>query len=198
MDTNERLRSGSRPSSQRARWLLIGSIILAAGLLGYWYSVRGGSEDPWNNQAIQARFASLVVQRPETAAQPQDENADADDEKPQTDVHVILHYVLVNNTSKPYSMPPPAKGSLMKNLIEQGPREVDTVVWDGGVIPAGKTGDVEFDVTLDLKTEDLSGEELQSHQDLVAFCNRRFKQIRDFVFYDYAHQYAINLPGGWD
>lgn len=195
MESAERQRLEARPSHRR-QWLITGALVLTAGLL--WYAFRPSGEAPWNNQMIQAQFADLVIQRPEAHEQPGNAPADPSVKPPQTDVHVVLKYVLANHTRKPYRLPPPSHGSLMKNLEHRGLQDMDTVVWDGPVIPAGKTATVEFDLTLYAETEDLSGEHLQAQQNLVAFCNRRLKPIQSLVFFDYTNRYAIDLPRGWD
>jgi len=195
MEAAERHRLESRPS-HRGRWFIIGAVIVAAALL--WYAFRPSGDVPWNNQMIQAQFADLVIQRPEAHEEAGNVVADSGVKAPQTDVHVVLKYVLANHTGKPYRLPPPSHGSLMKSLEHRGLQDVDTVVWDGPLIPAGKTASVEFDLTLYPETEDLSGEHLQAKQNLVAFCNRRLKPIQSLVFFDYAHRYAIDLPRGWD
>lgn len=191
MQASERHRPESPSSSYRGRWFVVAALILAAAL--FWYAFHPSRQDPWNNQAIQAKFADLVIQRPQTDPP----TADSDAEKLQADVHVVLRYVLTNHSGKPYRMPPPSHGALMKNLSRLGLQEVDSVVWESPVIPAGKTASVQFDLTLSPESEDLSGDELQAHQNLVAFCNRRLKEIRGLVFFDYSHRYAIDLPRGW-
>lgn len=171
-------------------WILVS--LLAVGAL--WYALRPVPDKPWDNRAVEAHFADLVIQRPQTEA----EMAESDVQKPQRDVHIVLHYVLTNHTRKPYRIPPPALGALMKNLPHAGLREVDSVVWESPVIAAGKSAKVEFDLAFDPSAPGDDTEEVARPDQLDAFCNRQLNPIQSLVFFDYANRFAIDLPRGWN
>lgn len=172
-------------------WFLAAASLLVLGLL--WYALRPSGDRPWDNKAVQAQFSDLVVQRPQTEA----EMPESDVQKPQRDIHIVLHYVVTNHTRKPYRIPPPSLGALMKNVPHRGLTEVDSVVWESPVIPAGKSAKVEFDLAFDPSVHADDPEELARPDHLDAFSNRELSRIQGLVFFDYANRYAIDLPRGW-
>jgi hypothetical protein len=186
---------GQRSSPQKTRpstlWFAAIALLLAGAL---WYAFHPLHDKPWNNQAVEAHFSDLIIQRPQTEA----EMPESDVQKPQRDVHIVLHYVLTNHTGKPYRIPPPSLGALMKNVTHTGLSEMDSVVWESPVIAAGKTAKVEFDLAFDPSAPGEDPEEIAKPEQLQAFCNRQLNPIQGLVFFDYANRYAIDLPRGWD
>ena len=173
-------------------WLVVVAPLLVVGLV--WYALRPSGDQPWNNQAVQAQFSDVVVQRPQTEAEMPESNVD----KPQRDIHIILHYVVTNHTRKPYRIPPPSQGALMKNIPHRGLAEVDSVIWESPVIQAGKSAKVEFDLAFDTSAHADDPEELAKPEHLDEFSSRELSRIQGLVFFDYANRYAIDLPRGWN
>lgn len=163
---------------------LLGCLLLGVVL---WLVLRSPAELPWDNQAITARFQDLTIQQP------------APDLQKPGDVHVILSYALTNLTGHDYRIPAPSLGVLMKHLPEGGLQEVDSVSWDSqALIPARKTANVQFDVTIPAPSNDAGPEPEHPQQDLGTLGSERLRGIRGLVFFDYGRHYSIELPRGWD
>ena len=111
-------------------WLVAGVVVVAAALV--WIVVDRQREQPWNGQAVTARFVDMTVARGET------------------DVHLVLSYALTNQTGHTYRMPKPAYGELMRRLPDGTMKEVDSVEWDQSTtVPSPGMAEVQFDVALD-------------------------------------------------
>lgn len=170
----------------RMRWVLAcGLVVLGVAL---WLVLRPSGDAPWNDRAIAADFQTLTIQK-----------AEAPVEAGQTpgDVHVIFRYRLRNLTNKPYQVPEPRHGVLMKSVTGGGWQEVDSVLWDQHLtIPARNAADVEFDMAIP-STDPGAPEDLPQQKDLAAAGMERLHTIGELAFFDYAHRYVIHLPKGW-
>jgi hypothetical protein len=157
---------------------------VALGAVG-WAAWRQWEDGRWDNRAIAAQFRDVTVQR-----------------QNEKDVHLLLHYALTNATHRSYRLAGPPLGVLMQrvrpgDLKEGDLKEMDSVIWDPIAIPAGKTVNAEFDVTL-LSVENLiSPEAIHSEKDLQAFAGHELSRMDGLVFFDYGNRYWIDLPKGW-
>ena len=111
-----------------------------------WAAWRQWEDGRWDNRAIAAQFRDVTVQR-----------------QNEKDVHLLLHYALTNATHRSYRLAGPPLGVLMQRVrqgeLKEGElKEMDSVIWDPIAIPAGKTVNAEFDVTL-LSVENLTNPE---------------------------------------
>jgi hypothetical protein len=173
----------------RSVWLdcSLGAALVVLGLLT-WLALRPSGEAPWNDKAIAAEFQTLTIQKPV-----------APDEAGQTpgDVHVLIRYRLRNSTAHEYRVPEPRHGVLMKSVTGAGWQEVDSVLWDNHLsVPARKTADVEFDMSIP-STDPGAPEELRQQKDLAAAGMAKLRSIEGLAFFDYEHHYVIHLPRGW-
>lgn len=161
------------------KWMTVATAAVLC-LVG-WAAWRHWEDGRWDNQAIAARFIDLTVQR-------QNEN---------NDVHVLLHYALTNATHAAYQLAPPKLGVLMRRVPTGDLEEMDSVVWEPVAIPAGKTVNAEFDVTLPADQDQLSAKVTQTDEDLKVFAGHELDRMRGLVFWDYGKRYWIDLPRGW-
>lgn len=159
--------------------LIAAGAVVAVALI--WFIVHRAGMQPWNSQAITARFVDMTVARD------------------QTDVHLVLKYALTNQTGHTYRMPQPTYGELMRRLPDGTMKEVDSVEWDQGTtVPAPGMAEVQFDVAMDPLQYHIDLDDLAQHDKLVAFEKQRLQEMRGLVFVDYTHHYRIELPRGWD
>ncbi|MFP5230079.1 MAG: hypothetical protein ACLGXA_20875 [Acidobacteriota bacterium] len=145
-----------------------------------WMAWRHWEDGRWDNQAIAAQFKDFTVQR-----------------QNERDVHLLLRYRLTNATRTPYQLAPPQHGVLMRRVPEGDLEEIDSVVWEPIVIPAGKTADAEFDVTLPSAQDAAGTTPAPDDQDLKDFANHELAHMQGLVFFDYGKRYWIDLPKGW-
>lgn len=175
---------GWRPT--RIEWLLGGALLVLG--LALWLGLRNSGDAPWDDKAIAADFQTLTIQKPDGPA-----------EAGQTpgDVHLIFRYRLRNLTNKPYQVPEPKVGVLMKSVTGGGWQEVDSVLWDNHLtIPARKAAEVEFDMAIP-STDPGAPEEPKDQKELAAAGTQRLHQMGDLAFFDYQRRYVIHLPKGW-
>jgi hypothetical protein len=160
------------------------SVLLAAGMVVgvalIWFIVHREREQPWNGQAITARFVDISMA------------------KGKTDVHLVLKYALTNGSGHTYRMPKPTYGELMRRLPDGTMKEVDSVEWDQGTtVPAPGMAEVQLDIALDPLHYHIDMEDLEKHDQLVEFEKERLSEMRGLVLLDYTHHYRIELPRGW-
>jgi ABC-type nickel/cobalt efflux system permease component RcnA len=176
-----RSQSAAEPDQpRRSRWWIAAAAALVLLAIAGWSIWRHEQDYRWDTQAIAAQFRDVTVQR--------------QDEK---DVHLLLHYALTNSTHHNYRLASPPLGVLMQRRPEGALKEMDSVIWDSIVIPAGKTVIAEFDVSLQAVQDLASPEEIHSAHDLQAFAGHELSGIRGLVFWDYGNRYWIELPRGW-
>jgi hypothetical protein len=168
-----------RSEHRKLRDGLVGAGILV-GIVLIWVIVHQQREQPWNSQAITARFVDMSVARG------------------QTDVHLVLRYELTNQTGDQYRMPKPTYGELMRRLPDGTMKEVDSVEWDEATpVPSRKSAEEQFDVTLDPLQYKIDLDDLKTQDELAEFEKERLEEMRGLVFLDYVHHYRIELPRGW-
>jgi hypothetical protein len=170
----------TRSQNREMRNFLVGiSVVVVLALI--WWIVHRKRDEPWNDQAITARFVEMTVA------------------KGHSDVHLVLKYDLTNQSGHTYRMPQPAYGELMRRLPDGTMKEVDSVEWDEGTtVPAPGMAEVQLDIALDPLNYHIDMEDLEKHAQLVEFEKERLQEMRGLVFLDYTHHYRIELPRGWD
>lgn len=172
-------KGGQGGASRRMKgWMAVATVVLLS-VVG-WAAWRYWQDGPWNNRAISAEFRDMIVQR-----------------QNDKDVHLLLHYKLRNATHKDYRLASPQLGVLMWRAAEGEMQEIDSVVWEPVAIPAGKTVEAEFDVTL-ASAEDWTRED-SNHSDgeLKELADQELSRMEGLVFFDYGKRYWIDLPRGW-
>ena len=181
MPMNRSTHSSADPRPpHNARWWIVAAASLALLVAVGWSVWRHEQDYRWDTRAIAAEFRDVTIQR-----------------QNEKDVHLLLHYALTNSTRHSYRLASPPLGVLMLRPPEGELREMDSVIWDSIVIPAGKTAIAEFDVTLQTVQDLARPEEIHSAQDLQAFAGHELSGMRGLVFWDYGNRYWIELPRGW-
>jgi hypothetical protein len=169
----------SQPAASRRKWWMFLATLVALAAVG-WGAWRRWEDGRWNSQAIAARFTEVTVQRLN-----------------EKDVHLLLRYSLTNSTRADYRLASPPLGVLMERAADGGLEEIDSVLWEPIAVPAGKTVNAEFDLTVHSVEDLTTPEAIHSEQDLKAFANRELSRLQGLVFFDYGKRYWIDLPKGW-
>lgn len=176
---------GSLRKGRRARKIaLVGAalaLVVALGWLGWRARHQPPAEPPWDEQAIAAQFTNLTIRKTEK------------------DLHLIFRYALTNGTDKDYRLPMPKHGVLMKRTEDGALYEVDTAMWEEGmVVPRRRTMVAEFDLSVDPAVYNTDVEALEKNDNRAAFAKQRLREIRGLVFLDFEKHYRFELPRGWD
>jgi hypothetical protein len=162
-----------------------GFAVVTAVIIGgaLWWSSRAVSPKPWNTNAVTpAGKNGLLVQ------------------VRQDIFHIEPRCNLKNNTSTDYKMPSAESGTLMSvNPDNGGLEKLAGVTWDPTVVIfSGQSVNVKFDIPYTLTDYGETASSLADDKKLIAFADRRLKDLKHLKFFDGSQRYEIDCPNSWN